>query len=316
MTKYLPFLAACVLTLGSAARAEGWKLSLGANYRTYRDLHAEAVDFNGSAYGSSFNGKTYVDGAVVSNGLGGATYTVRSATNQISQPALDTATFRGVAFEGGNDETDPGLGMIIRASRELVTRNGVDIRLDLSLTTAHSSTDSTFAAGATLDSFDVTVPGWPAAGPGIPAPGPLVSANAPVQIAAVPVAAAGATVDYDFDLDIYAIGAGLALEYRLGRLSLSLAGGGAVHVADHDSTRIERVDWNSGGTVYRNRTRNSGIKILPGAYLTAGLELALDERVSLGVEARYDEVFRDLDMGLARVDLSGFSGQILLAVRF
>lgn len=314
--KIATYVVLMVAMSSAGVHAEDWRFSIGPNYRTFGDVEFDAGTFDASAYGTSYNGANYVDGSVVANGLGGVTYTVNDAMQQVAQPGLDIVTFHEVTFAGGDDSTDAAWGLALEACRRVSIRGDWVFGLDLSLTTAALRQESNFGGTVSVSSFDVNPPLWPPAGPGIPADGPLVSANPASPAAPTPVGTLNARVERDLDVDLYTAAVGLSAETAIRGLNVRLGAGPALLLADCEVRTLDWAGWQTGSAVCRHSGSDTTYQVVGGAYASIEAGINLTERVQLGAKARYDYAFDDLDFHGGELDLSGLSAQVLVSIEF
>jgi hypothetical protein len=309
-----------VLTLvAMPVMADGWKLSLGASYRSF-----DEVDFKPLALSSS--GGAYVNGYWTADD----DYLVLSdaqidptgwVPNQ--QEYWRAVSFDQVIYEGGSDGWGGTPGAVLALAKQLkTTESGWSVSAKASLgwfssdlsTSAQASelTASTFVGFFRLPIDPGTgIPTAPAmGGSGPPLNEPVYdSPEAATTSAALAMAA---------EMDLYVLSLGVQLARQMGPVALSLEVGPTLNLVDFDTSVNQTVGWKAGrgDAVYSSSAHDDVLDVLFGVYAAGGVSWQFNERFEVGLEARWDEVFEDAETDFAEMDLSGFSISALFGVSF
>ncbi|MBT3289354.1 MAG: hypothetical protein HN380_18570 [Victivallales bacterium] len=311
-------LSVCVL-VSSAAMADGWKLSLGASYRSF-----DEIDFKPLALSSS--GGAYVNGYWTADD----DYLVLGSDGQINPTGWTlnqgeywrTVSFDQVVYGGGSDGWGGNPGAVLALSKQLkATESGWSVNAKVSLgwfsadlsTSAQASelTSSTFVGFFRVPSvLGDPGTGFPVApvvggsGPGLNQP--VYDSGAPATTAAALAMAA--------EMDLYVLSLGVQLARQMGPVALSLEVGPTLNLVDFDTSVSQTVAWTDGG--YSSSAHDDVLDVLFGVYAAGGVSWRFNERFEVGLEARWDEVFEDAETDFAEMDLSGFSVSALFGVSF
>lgn len=297
--------AAAVLAL--PARADGWKLALGASYRSFDEVSFSPLQLSSS-------GGAFVNGYYNSD----SDYRVEGV-DQLDLAGwlpLGPVFTRGVTFDqttyaGSSDGFGGTAGTVITLSRQIrATESGWTFGANFSLgwfssdlsatATEGNGLSTTTYGGVLIFPFDpgLAVPAAPFSdSPGLTMNGPTTGSTTT------------ALVRLDADLDLYVLSLGMSASRSLGPLSIRLEAGPTVNLADFDTSVTQEVRWSSNGNdVYVPRPQTDDtLDILFGVYASGGVSWRLTERWEVGIEARWDEVFDDVSTDLAHLELSGVS---------
>jgi hypothetical protein len=315
-SKLTKAMAVCLLAATVLASADEWQLSLGASYRTFDD-----VDFKPFALSSS--GGQFVNGYWTSD----SDYLVMSDAQidptgwvEVEEDLYRRkVTFDAISYAGGSDDMDDSYGAVLALTKQLsTTESGWVISAKISLagfTTDMSGTASADALSTSTYFGFFQLPVNP--GNSIPS-APVMGGSGPALTEPVydsqEQATTAAMVGMDIDLNLYVLSLGLVAARQFGPLSLSLEAGPSLNVADFDTSVSQTVTWDGGG--YSSTAHDDVVDVLFGAYAAGGVAWQLTERVGVSVEARWDEVFSDVETDLAEMDLSGLSFSAMLGFSF
>lgn len=293
-----------------------WKLSVGANYRSFGEVNIKQRPVNG---GQFFNG------SVTDIGGGNYLYTVTDPTTQVFVDATlnDTVTFSTATATAGEFDIDGGLaGITLKGSKILKKNNGFTWSLDLSLTTAYSQSSNTTTPTISDTGFDLGAQDWNDSfdNSGFQHPGPYPP-SAPIDGKTEGVAAeytpfypansiSSMVVNYDLNLGVYTIGMGLNGAYKIGAVNLFIAGGPTLSVVDYD------IDYSAQSGSFSEQISCESTTLRGGLYGEFGLEVSLGEKWGVGISSRYDWIPVELNTDLADFELSGLSGNIFISYNF
>lgn len=298
--------------------ATRWRLSLGANRRTFDRVQLNGFDF---AAGDD----VFVNGTVVDLGPGTLPvdqrtyrYTVVDPVKQVDNTTLDKIEYHDAALADTTEEHPRGAaGAVLRLVRPLAERGAFTLELDISLATAFLRDDVSGAAQTEAFQFDVAPNQWPGgAGPDPNDFSEEWKVHNRTQIAS-PNTAVTATVKADVDFDLYTIGFGLDAACTRDRWGVAVGVAPTLSIIDYDFARRATVRWaDDGGTFFRSESTDDGQRLLGGFALQALVRYRVTDRIGIMLGGRYDHVFQTLDTDVADVDLSGFSCELDLTFRF
>lgn len=303
------FVGLCLVSIGfflmQGARAEGWRLSLGGSYRTFDEAEFDSFDFVNP---HAETGSGFVTGDLRGND------TRLSVVDDALQVDIgdDDADLHKVEFEGDSDSSmDSAVGLILSARRALAMENGVGV--ELSLATAFMNSDARFAVAGTTENYAGLAPAW-----GAPK---ADGSNFGIEVRDWALAAGGqqrvgvnGEVAYDFDVDVFTLGAGVSKEIMiLDAICLNMAAGPTVTIANYDISREQTVRFTDPAetVVYSDTEDDDGIDGLLGVYFGVGLGCNVTERLGVQLGARYDYM-TELETDFADIGLSGLSGELKL----
>ena len=124
-----------------------------------------------------------------------------------------------------------------------------------------------------------------------------------------------------FDLDLYVLDLGLQARATIKRINVTLALGPTLSIVDAESSQTQQASWLAQGPGLpagssNQKTSDSELDFLFGAYGALGVNLDITKSWSIGVECRYDYVHGDAGTDQVKMDLSSFSGIARLAYQF
>ncbi|MBT7165102.1 MAG: hypothetical protein HN849_00860 [Victivallales bacterium] len=296
--------------------ADGWKLSLGASYRSF-----DEVDFKPLALSSS--GGAYVNGYWTADD----DYLVLS-DDQIApgwvanqQEYWRAVSFDQVMYDGGPDGWGGTLGAVLALSKQLkTTESGWSVTAkaslgwfssDLSTSAQASELTTSSSVGFFRLPVDPTPTIIPAGVPVVGGSGPPL--NEPTYDSPGP-ATTSAALAMAAEMDLYVLSLGVQLARQMGPVALSLEVGPTLNLVDFDTSVSQTVAWTDGG--YSSSAHDDVLDVLFGVYAAGGVSWRFNERFEVGLEARWDEVFEDAETDFAEMDLSGFSVSALFGVSF
>ncbi len=282
----------------STSTENGWKLSIGANYRSF-----EQVTFNQIG--------EYVNGSVTDIGSGNYLYKVADPTSQVFVDGVNDTVTLASTSGSGDFNFDNGMGVVLKASKVFSQGDAINWSFDLSLATAY--TQSAHSVGTTFTTFNFG--NWNSSidGNGDVSPGPYPPA-APVAGKTEGVSGnytpsdpgTTAHIKYDLNLGLYTLGAGVSASCDTGPVTLFVGGGPTLSVVDYD------IDY-SAFDVQKN---SDSTRLRAGMYAELGLEVPFSEKWAVGLSGRYDWIPVDVNTDLAELELSGFSGQLFVSYQF
>lgn len=309
------------IAMAQQTETNGWKLSLGASYRTFDNVDFESTTF--TAPGGNYANGNYTDGG---------NYTIQDDSQL--QPGgwtdgglgqwIRTASFDQSVAPGDSADADNGVGTIIELEREMwQPRENVGVSLVLGFGFFQSDADRNATTGNGITTTTLTgtltspvdpgaaVPATPytvAGGAGFPLSTPLDLGD---------VATTTATLNLESDLDLYVLSLGAKAYCRFDRLALTFAAGPTLNLADFTTESRQRVTFNNSGAEAYSRSQSDDTQdVIFGAFVGIGADYRFSERWALGVSYRYDGLFSKVDTDLAEMDLSGQSVQAKLSWLF
>ena len=303
--------------LAGRISAEGWELSLGANYRNFKGVEFKSYEINGGAFlDGSVTGIDTDNDQVDDLWL----YKVASSLQQVDVANLDEVRYTQASVEAGRVNIDDGLGVVLKGSRTLREKGKFAFKFDLSLATAVTSDRSAPDVTTTTVGFNIGEV-WnnsPFPGGG-PIPDQLEKLS--MGYTELGIVADGAGIVFartSLDLSLYTFAAGVSGNYSIGDFSLSVGGGPSVSLVDFDlNTEINGVWKDGSGSFYSEEVKaQSSLKCRAGLYAEIGLNYAINKKWSIGVAGRYDYIPMKVNSDLVRIDLSGSSVQALVTYSF
>ena len=130
-------------------------------------------------------------------------------------------------------------------------------------------------------------------------------------------------VDESFDLDLFTIGTGVAIEYDQGPIFVQASAGVTLNIADWEATHRETLFVSRDGgkpEEFRSWTaRESETDLLVGAYVQGKLGVQLTDRLSVAGFARYDwsqSLSGSVGPSSFDVDLDGLSAGVMVGFTF
>jgi len=312
-------LAVAGVAVAQEAETNGWRLSLGASYRTFGDVDFDALTL-------ARPGGNYVNGSYTDGG----NYDIQHGSQlQPGGWAWDgglglwtrNATFDQVTFGGASEGADDSAGVVLELEKTLTrTENNLSLSLvcgfaffqsdasmsatGLATTTLTGMLTSPVDPGAAIPATPYTVAG----GAGFPLSGP-------VDLGAA--ATTAATLNLDADLDLYVLSLGLRGAYEVGKFGFVVGAGPTVNLTNFETEARQVVTNTADGSVGYTRTdSDSKSDLLFGAFVGVGAEYRFTERWALGIEYRYDTVFGEAETDQAEMELDGHSIQAKLCWSF
>ena len=324
MKKLIGFAMFAVAGIAMAQEAEtnGWRLSLGASYRTFDDVDFESTTF--TAPGSNFVNGNYTNGGNYTiqddSQLQPGGWTFDAGLGQWTR----TASFDRSVAPGDSEDADNGAGPIIELEREMWQPRenvGVSLLLGFGFFQSEADMNATTGSGITTTTLTGTLTSPVDPGAAVPATPYTVAGGAGFPLSAPldlgDVAMTTATLRLDSELDLYVLSFGAKARCRFDRLSVTLAAGPTLNLADFETESRQRVTFNDDGAeAYSSRRSDDTQDVIVGAFVGVGADYRFSERWALGVGYRYDEVFSEIDTDWAEMDLSGHSVEAKLSWSF
>ena len=284
------------------SKDSGWKLSIGANYRSFGKTTFKQV------------GK-YVNGSLTDIGSGGVSqylYKVADPTSQVLvHGGNDTVTFTAANESSSEFDIDNGVGVVLKAGKVFSQGDVISWSFDLSLATAYSQSSHSVATTSTTFNFgdwNISPDGNGVVTPGpYPPSAPIAGKTEGVSGNNTPTGATTAGhIKYDLNLGLYTLGAGVSASSHLGPITLFVGGGPTLSVVDYD------IDY----SVLVMDDSSESTRLRAGLYTELGVEVSIGEKWGIGVSGRYDWIPVEVNTDLATIELSGFSGQLFLSYQF
>ena len=347
----------CMFVVVVGYAQNDWNYSIGLNYRSFSDVEYKAVTFTNPVFPGSpyFNGSvtdenndgTFENIVVTNAGIGGQLgggqnlYKFDAETGRIVQNGANideiinvnnsdhalanlTASFDIVRFAGGDtNEFDEGVGYVIGASRLYKDSGDFYWNFELSLSTAFSQTDERLAADVTSRDAYVLQP---------PPRDLIINDNNATTLvvdidgefkkdAGVGIKSANSyLVDYDMDLSVYTVSAGLSTSFDADKFRFNLGAGPSFTMSDLDveetQTAVVTAGDLSGRNVASSKRDDDSVDFSFGLYANVGVMFDINVNWAFAVEYRYDLVFDDSSTNIADVDLDGQSTQLKLIYAF
>ncbi|MBT7053946.1 MAG: outer membrane beta-barrel protein [Lentisphaerae bacterium] len=312
-------LAVAGVAMAQDAETNGWRLSLGASYRTFGDVDFLALTL-AQPSGNYVNG-SYADGG---------NYDIQHGSQlQPGGWAFDgglglwtrNATFDQTSFGGGSEGADDSTGFVLELEKEFKQTES-DLTLSmlcgLGFFQSEAGMSANGLATTTLTGM-LTSPVDP--GAAVPVTPYTVAGSAgfplsgPVDLGAA--ATTAATLNFDADLDLYVLSLGVRGAYQVGDFGFVLGAGPTINLADFETEARQTVTNTAGGSAGYTRTdSDSTSDVVFGAFIGVGAEYRYAERWALGIEYRYDTLFSDVETDQAEIELDGHSLQAKLSWSF
>lgn len=343
----------CTFVVVIAHAQEDWNYSIGLNFRSFSDVEFKAAAVSNPAFPNSFGNVQYINGratdtdgdgvvdeiVVLNGGVGGQLapnfYRFDAINGFVPQPGLGSGTLVNIGaapllnltasldratFDGaGGGDFDDGAGYVITASRLHKDSGDFHWNFELSLTTAFSDMDQ--GAGGRITSSDQFVENNSI----------FIDTNSIDNVILDGGTFArnlgGGTAEglsivnnFDMDLSVYTIGAGLSASYEVNTLSLNIGAGPTLTLSDLEvDSALSAVRTGgdlAGRSIALARNSDDSDDFSFGLYVNIGLVYDINESWGFGVEYRYDYVFNDASTDIADVDLDGDSTQVKLIYSF
>ena len=319
-------LAVAGAAMAQDAETNGWRLSLGASYRTFGDVDFEALTL--AQPGGNYVNGSYTDGGNydIQHGSqlqpgGWAQVDPDAIPNNGDEFFTRNVTFDRTTFGGGSEGADDSAGFVLELEKEF-KRTESNLALSLLCGFAFFQSDAGMSANGlattTLTGM-LTSPVDP--GAAVPVTPYTVAGSAgfplsgPVDLGAA--ATTAVTLNLDADLDLYVLSLGVRGAYQVGKFGFVLGAGPTINLADFETEARQVVTNTADGTpAYTQTDSDSTSDVLFGAFVGVGAEYRFTERWALGIEYRYDTVFGDVDTDQAEIELDGHSVQAKLSWAF
>lgn len=317
MRKMVCVLVGTLTMLSSVGQTEDWELSIGANYRSFKDIEFKNYEVNNGAFlDGSVTGIDTDNDQVDDLWL----YKVASSLQQVDVANLDEVSYTQAQIKAGDVSIDDGVGVVIKGSYGLKTAGDFNLKLDLSLTTAFTSDRSSPEVGFRTVGFNIgevwNNSPYPGGGP-IPDQLEKLSTG----YTELGILADGNGVVFartSLDLSLYTFALGLSGSYSMKDFSIFVGGGPSVSLVDFNlDTEINGI-WKDGSEVFYSQSvkENNTLKCRAGLYAEVGLQYLINERWSVGVAGRYDYIPTKVSTDLVRINLSGSSIQGIITYSF
>ncbi|NOY79394.1 MAG: hypothetical protein GXP31_00160 [Kiritimatiellaeota bacterium] len=336
-TLRLAVLGVAVFLMLSAAPAfageGGWQFFAAGTYRVIDD-----VDFNSQLLVNPTFG-TATDGTTQFSFVNG-TFDLGTGSFQVADPGQydpigwvpavpgpfgvsGTSVFLDQATAGAQSDADFGstLGAIIGVEKDWRAAGPVMLSCRFSFWVARDDLDT--PAPLTLATYDLGLT-LADGGDGVinnPTPSsdtdPTLGDDTVFSTAATPggTTIASATAVRSLDLNLYVFSAGIVGSYARDRFSLRLGTGATLNVARLNSE--VGVNVTSGGPATYNWSQtDADTDVAVGWYGGLGVEYQATEKVSVGLDWRYDWVFQDVGTDQVTVDLDGQSLALSITFEF
>ncbi len=309
-----------VVTPLMSTLAEGWDLSLGVNYRTFDGVEFKSRQItNGGFLDGSV---TWIDdnGDGLQNDGDLWLYKVASSLQQVDVATLQEVTYTQAAISQQNADIDDGIGVVFKASYTLRHEEKYRFNLDLSLTTARSS--SKFALNTSVNTVGYDIgenwndPNAPTGGGPLPNQLDKITGGN-VEMGTVQDGNGVVYSSAGLDFDLYTLGLGISGMYDVDDFSLFIGAGPTISLIDYEMYDEVTGYWKDGsGTFYSSQESEHSTKWRGGLYAEFGLLYAINETWGIGVAGRYDYIPVKVETEVAEIDLTGFSGQAFINYQF
>ena len=307
---------AVTATILATTYAENWELSMGANYRTFNgiELKNRTVNKGGFLDGSVTGIDTNAD-QIDDLWL----YQVSSPLQQIDVANLNEVTYTQATLGRNNVDMDDGIGLVLKGRYALTHNDQFNIKLDLSLTTATTSSRLNVNGIINTVGFNIGEV-WnnsPFPGGG-PTPDQLEKLSLGHADMGILVDGNGQVLSrIGFDLNLYTFGLGISGQYDLGDFSLFAGIGPTVSIVDYEVKENINGYWKDGsGTFYQESNSEKQTKLRGGFYAELGLSYAINEKWGMGIAGRYDYIPVKVTTDIGDIDLTGFGVQLFISYSF
>lgn len=319
--KFLWITALSMFAAVVPAMADGWRVSLGASYRTFDDVSFKPLTL------SATPGDRFVNG----DWAGENDYSVLSDAQVV--PGWDqagdtewllTVKFDETTFEGLDEEMDATPGAVLGLSKVFyVTDSNWWFTGKVSLSWFASDIDASASEGNGLSTttwvgkFLMLSPNDPNL---FPDTFPIVGGQAPNWPLYEPVefpdaqATTASRLAMDAEMDLYVLSFGVQAGHAFGPIALILEAGPTLNLVNFETSVQQTIAWDGGG-IDRSESDDS-LDVLLGVYAAGGITWRFMENFDLAVEARWDEVFGEAETDQAEMDLSGASFSLTLGYYF
>jgi len=288
------------------ASADGWEISVGANYRSVGKLELDRIKFVNPTYGGD-----YVNGSVATNSI-----VVDQWIKQTPGLSSSTARLNSLSGRVGECLLDNEPGAILELSKALSQQDYGVWSLDLSMSWTKSdlSENSNFSGTPAYRESDGLL-GF--LGNGTPNGATAVGPN-DVPVAVVDGVDVTGNLDYDMDIAVYTFGLGVGLSHEVGICALKLSAGPTATLVDYSIDVTQSATWNDDGTaVYASQKSSDDDLVLDaGAYVGLTLGVGVTEAIGVAVGVRYDHSFTHVGTDFGDIELQGLSGELKLTYSF
>lgn len=317
-------LTASLYAADNTTNFHGWEVTAGLNYRGFDEVELQRFDFTPGKY-------NFISGSIQKLPFNNYKYTVKNPSQQVhfdGQPTKNNLTliqYHSAVMQDTHEDLNGAPGVSLRATKEINDFQTFTLKLAFSLNTAFESNDiSTVPQQLGLTQFDLQSNSWPTTTPPT-RPDPdttsiTVKTSNPYVLSQIqqPLAQPSALVQYDYDLDMYTAGAGLAAERSTGPLRFTLGGGPAISLISYRINRTASAAWRSSGNTFfaRRDDTDEGLDVYAGMYARIGLDWQATQNMTVGLSGRYDWIPENVDTDYADFELSGFSGTVSVGWSF
>lgn len=294
-----------------------WEFSLGASYRSFDDIELEAFDFTSGQ-------DNYINGAVTDMGAGNFTYNVADSVHQVDNITLDTIEYQTANLNQIETNTHDSTGIYLQMKKNLKSTKNFSIDYEISLITFFSRDSISTKAQTSNFQFNITPNEWPNANAPLLGGGPdpnISSQNYNSYVKAQiqnPMSDITATVNYEYDLNLYTLSTGIAIERNMKYADIYIGLGPSLTIVNSSVDRQATASWNNTGDRFflRDDDTDSQNSIKAGAYSQIGIKFAISENTAVEFQSRYDWIPSEVSTDYADFQLSGFSSSLLFSFSF
>jgi len=292
--KHLLVLSVCFGTLTLADQQSPWSVTCGAAWRSLGGVEINAVRFRnaGNVLQGPFGVQDYLELPVLFDGSG---------------VTVDNLYVKGkhADFEGQS-----AYAPFVALRRDLLVRDRLTLSLQGSF--QFQALDASLSASKRIRGthYNYVVMG------GQVAPPPVSEG-----LAGFSPGLRSATVSADFEADLFILDVGIRAEMPLKAITLSVAAGPTLAIADMTTKVATSASWNpipgaDDSGAYRERAADSRWRTAFGIYGSVGITLSLSDRIALELAARYDWAGQELSSDHASLQLDGASARLSVTYRF
>jgi len=292
-----------------AARAQEWKLGLGVTYRQFDDV--EFISLPARDFGDlSF---IFRDGALLDYtpaNLAAVIGDLPSQTGAINV-VEDVIVTNGYFGMDESVDTSESFAPVLTAEYLFMTEERLTLSAVANFMYFNVDVDAMSAMGlsntATFNQYFVV------SGDVAPLPNGVGSPYSGLTTTG--------SVSNEFSMDLYELDLGLKVAYSFDfSVDIFAAIGPTLNIVDVDAAVSEVATYsaqgNAGGAFYTQNASDGVTDVLFGVYGAVGGQVWFSENLGFALEARYDEVFDEVDTDFAELDLSGLSGVAKFIFRF
>ncbi len=289
-----------------AAEKEGWELSIGASYRSFKDVDFKSFKLN--------NGN-YVDGSVDGANIEVVSPSFQGTAEGPPEAGKERVALSKVSFGGESSDFDSAPGLVLGLSRKIGESEHFTYNLDLSVTWITTDMDETFNGSVEADVFMVDSAGWSYDAindvyiNGTAVVDPLVLENNRVK----------STVRYDLSMDVFTFSAGVSAKMALGPVDVKAGIGPTLTAAGYDVSCDKSWSFVDDALNQYGGTESSdddGAKLRLGLYANLALSVDITEQWAIEAGVRYDYIPVTVNTNVAEIDLSGMSTEIKAVYSF